>query len=464
MHYVIIGGGISGLVAAKNIRLHAANAKITLIEKSSQLGGLLSGIRYADDAMYFDQGTHISRETGNALVDAFIMNAVPDAMRITYAVGQGDDAGAVFHGALQTNSHFPTLSKHADLQAIATAIEAHVAAMHQPPQCSRIEAFTVASERYFGMDYTHSILAPILEHMYQCPKADLAWFAAVLPGLTRTITQTEEAWHITAQHAHYRAVLGFPDQRTLPDRYRSPMRSFYAKMDGSRAFIDGMARALLEDGITLLTNHSITHFSASESKLTCTTPEGTSITLHADHLINTSGIVGTAHLLGMNLADYQMQRPKPVRILNFLAKNKLTTNIAYFYGLDSATDFYRVTNYQAILDDTSDMRVTVEVIGERAETDAALASMIAQQLEAAGFMEAASARCLGVHLLLAGFPLPTTHNFAMLARLRDAIKEKNIQNLSICGIGSEPDNFFQNEIVLDTVDKIGRLFSRAEAA
>jgi protoporphyrinogen oxidase len=464
MHYAIIGGGVSGLIAANTLRLHDPAAHITLIEKSPQLGGLLGGIFYPERNLYFDQGTHIPRETGEPAIDDFMRGAIPPEMRIEYSVGKGDYAGSVFEGRLQCNSHFPTLHTHDHLKAIVSDLEAHVQGLSKIPQLLRTQPFVTAAERYFGKRYAHEVLAHIVEHMYQCPKSELAWFAAVLPGLTRAITQSEEAWQHTSGNECYRAILGFPEQRSLPDRYLSRHRSFYSKRHGSHAFIEGMARALRDKHVRILAQHTITHFNAGDIVLTCNAADGTEIKIQADHIINTTGIMGTAHLLGVDLSPYRMQKPKPVRILNYLAKHKQCHDIAYFYGLDTDTDFYRITNYQAVLGDVSDMRVTVEVIGERAESDSALTKNIAHQLDRIGFMEAANAECLGVHVLPNGFPLPTTHNFEALQAIREVIDNNPKRNITICGIGSEPDIFFQNEILLDTVKKIKSLFTRAEVA
>jgi len=61
--YVIVGSGIGGLISAWRILSVDNTAAITIIERSSQPGGLLSGIVYPN-GLYFDIGTHIFQETG----------------------------------------------------------------------------------------------------------------------------------------------------------------------------------------------------------------------------------------------------------------------------------------------------------------------------------------------------------------------------------------------------------------
>ena len=73
MNYLIIGGGISGLVSAHALLKGNPSAKITIVEKDKNLGGLLAGIEYEDENLYFDTGTHIFQETGNQELDELLL-------------------------------------------------------------------------------------------------------------------------------------------------------------------------------------------------------------------------------------------------------------------------------------------------------------------------------------------------------------------------------------------------------
>ena len=104
MKYLVVGGGLSGLVAAHAILDSNLSGNITIIEKSSSLGGLLAGKMYPKQNLYFDIGTHIFQETGQSEIDKFLLNAVTPKDLIHFPVGKGDLAGVVVKGKLQNNS------------------------------------------------------------------------------------------------------------------------------------------------------------------------------------------------------------------------------------------------------------------------------------------------------------------------------------------------------------------------
>ena len=101
MKYVIVGGGITGLLSAKIIRDRHPKAKITVLEKENFLGGLLSGIKYKENDLYFDTGTHIFQETGNAIIDDILKSSIGADYLIHYPVGKGDIAGLFINGNLR---------------------------------------------------------------------------------------------------------------------------------------------------------------------------------------------------------------------------------------------------------------------------------------------------------------------------------------------------------------------------
>ncbi|CAG8445605.1 8135_t:CDS:2 [Acaulospora morrowiae] len=64
-HFVILGGGISGLTAAWYLALNAPlTTKITLLEASNRFGGWIQSTRVGDDRILFEQGPRTLRPVG----------------------------------------------------------------------------------------------------------------------------------------------------------------------------------------------------------------------------------------------------------------------------------------------------------------------------------------------------------------------------------------------------------------
>ena len=105
-HYVIAGGGISGLFAAD--ALVSLGAKhITIVEKSAELGGLLRSSRNQNPLdseldFTFDYGTHFILKTGDEKIDAILDQTISCSDYIEYKDSLPE--GQYINGQLYTDS------------------------------------------------------------------------------------------------------------------------------------------------------------------------------------------------------------------------------------------------------------------------------------------------------------------------------------------------------------------------
>ncbi len=100
----IVGGGISGLVTALFLKDHF---KVNIIEKNSDVGGLLRSIRKGDAAS-FDYGTHIVKETGIGEIDKLLFHPLKEKKQ-TWNTFPTVKAGNFFNGKLYKYSPFVNL-------------------------------------------------------------------------------------------------------------------------------------------------------------------------------------------------------------------------------------------------------------------------------------------------------------------------------------------------------------------
>lgn len=453
MKYVVVGGGICGIIAAKNISLHHPDSDISLVERAQHLGGLLAGDFYEKDNLYFDQGTHIPRETGNVAIDEFMLGCIKNEDLIHFERGHGDISGSYLNGILQKNSHFPDIRKHKNFSNILNSAE-DAARKQSRKDFVRLEAALEQAKEKFGELYCSDMLSPILENMFQKNPKDLSWFALELPGLTRMVTYGADDWKRISSDPNMRAIFAVPDQRDLPEEHLSPYRSFYTSKQGTRTFIESLTQNLLQDNIKILTNTAITGFSFADNLVRINAQkDDKNVDLEADIVVLATGVIGAALLLDIKPSDFGFEKPIAHRLAHLVVDEKDQTDLHYFYGLAADSSFYRVTNYSAITGDAHDKRLTVEVLGERAESDEALVRNVVEQLFDMGFLKNKKLHFSDVRKLNAGFPLPTVKNMKAMEDLRAAVESRLPKNVILGGIGCDGGLFFQNEIVKNIIEK-----------
>ncbi|ABW30712.1 NAD(P)-binding protein [Acaryochloris marina] len=454
MNFAIVGGGITGLIAAKILNDKYPNSNITLIEKANEMGGILAGTYYKKQGIYFDKGTHIFRETGYPQIDDFILSSIPKTELIHFDVHQGDIAGAVFDGKLQSNSHFPDIRKLTNYDDLYISLSNQVNSCNPISPIERLEPLITNACSRFGELYTKKVLAPILSNLFQRPAEDLASFSLLLPGLTRIVCSNYLEWLQNAHNIQYREIFAVPDQRKLPNQLRHGKRSFYSHSLGSRNFVKGITANLESKGVQFLQSTTITSFNLDKLLITCLTPKGESLELQVDGIVLATGVFGAAQLLDISMEIFSFDQPILSRIINLIVKKSPESDLCYFYGLDPKMDFYRVTNYRAFSGNPKDRRLSIEVLGNNAIDNSILPQHVLKQLFDIGFISHEGFEFGDVVRLKTGFPTPTISNMQSLVKLSDYVHEQLPNKVLLGGIGAKKGLFFQNEIIKDISDKI----------
>lgn len=446
MKATVVGGGVGGLVAAWRLLELRPDASVTLIDRDTRVGGLLAGGLYGDAETYFDTGTHIPQETGIEAVDRFLQSSVPPEDLILFESPQGDRSGALFAGRFQANSHFPDLRGHATMAGIADALRQHVEKAGAPAPLRRSMALDRQLSDRFGAKYADQILLPRLAALYGVAAEELCGFALELPGATRVIVDDLAAWLTRAAGDEaYRAIIGIPDQTSLPDAYRHGRRSYYSRSRGSSAFMIGAAETLRARGVAFRLGAKIDKIDLAGKTVALTDASG-SVELSHDVLILSAGIMPAAAMLGHDLRSFAFDRPLKHQVFHMLLPQAPATDCCYAYNLDDA-GWYRFTNYASFSGDPSDRRLTVEVLGEREGEPHDVASEIRADLFARGVLASAGGELVGNLTLPSGFPRPSVKNFASLAAVREAVSANLPGNVLLGGVATGKDIFFQNEVV-----------------
>lgn len=454
MTIAIIGAGISGLVAAARATELCPGRRIVVIDQAERPGGLLSGTYYTDPVLYFDIGTHIFKETGRPEIDRLLRETVHKDDLIYMDQQTGDLSGAIYKGQLQTNSHFPDLRDKTDLSSVRKALRS--LAVEGTPQLDmdRMRPLVEVSRARFGAAYTEQVVSPILAHVFDRPAADLATFSLFLPGITRAILDNAHEWHSHEGNDVYRALIAYPEQRSLPVSYRHGHGHFYTKRHGSNGVVQGLANHIASTGVELLMRAKITSLAVDTGQLVLQPAEGAPETISADQIIFATGAIGTARLLGQDLSKAGLDRPMSHWVLNLELDASSPSDLCYLYGFDTDCDWYRVTNYAAFSGQPDDRRLTVEVLGDRIGNPKDSATRIAQQLYDYGIAGSSTIRFADGFNLRAGFPVPSTRNLQGIQAISEQVRAQIGPNHILCGVGSQNGVFFQNEVLSSTYDSV----------
>lgn len=420
---------------------------MTVVESASELGGLLAGRYYNEHDIYFDQGTHIFQETGNPELDLCLQSCLPSEDLILMSAQEGDLSGCLFNGTLQTNSHFPDLRGRELFNDVVVELRHNALNRTELPHLDRHSPIVPAAERWFGKAYTHEVLSPILTHLYQHPADQLSVFSMILPGLTRSIIDSDLAWIEFSASAKYRAVIGYPEQRELPDQFRHRRRSYYARNLGSKALIDGLAAWLSSNDVSLLTGTTVVGLSLDDCHIDIQNGSAEVQRIQFDHMITSVGAVSTAKILGIPFHKYGFDRAMPHWIINIELDRPVELDLCYMYGFDTSASWYRLTNYGRFSGDMNDRRITLEVIGNREVAEQGLADRLINELVNSGVLKHRDYRFADAFRLKAGFPSPSAKNLQALAEIASDVRKVLPPNVSLCGTGALPGLFFQNEVV-----------------
>ncbi|MBM3347612.1 MAG: FAD-dependent oxidoreductase, partial [Betaproteobacteria bacterium] len=237
MSSVVIGGGISGILAA--LLLRERGEDVSLIERNESCGGLLRSWT-SPTGLTFDYGTHVIQETGVPGIDRLLFDQLDERHWHELRVLR---TGNYYGGKLNEHSPFidaTRLPEAAYRQGLADLMNA--APGNTAPGNAR-----QALEAHFGAGYTRDILGPVLLKLYGCAMEELDPRAHFLFGLTRLVALTPEESRELKKVERLDARLAFHSYR----EGRSALRHFYPKTGGIGRWVVLLLAKLEAAGVRL---------------------------------------------------------------------------------------------------------------------------------------------------------------------------------------------------------------------
>lgn len=441
MKYVIIGGGITGLLSAKLLRNRHPKAEIIVLEKESKLGGLLSGITYDVNEVYFDTGTHIFQETGNSEIDGILINSISSDNLIHYPVGKGDLAGLLLNNKLQKDSHFPDLRNDCFYEYNRRNLREHLKTGVKIENLDPCNSLIDVANGRFGKYFTDKFITPVFESVFKLPINEISSFALSLTGWTRVILDDYDDWINNILSNTYKSIVAVPDQRKLPFEMHHGRRSYYSKKNGSNALITGLKDSLTSSNVEIITGVNIGQLNQSDDRNLNITYNHKSRSVNYDKLIISTGIFGAAKLFGINDFYQSLDKPFAHWIIDIILVNPCESDLCYLYSLDRNSDWFRITNYNALIDNSVDKRLTIEVLGEDLVNES-FATNLLKNLTNIKFLKCDKSSFINCRKLPSGFPTPSTKNFRKFAEINRKLQNYSSDSILFCGIGTAEGVFF----------------------
>lgn len=449
---VVVGGGISGLVAAL-VLAEQHGRRVALIEREPEVGGLLRSFDYGEHGR-FDYGMHTMFDTGVADLDQLLFGLLPED---EWQVGEGihrDLAGVYFGGKLQTNSPYIDLRSLPSDQ-YERCVGGFFANLPRNGSIDESNARAYAESR-FGRAIA-DVITPVIEKFYGKDASLMDLMATKITPFDRVVMFDEPLMSDLMQSDLLRSRLAYPEQRNLPAARGSGRRTYYPRRYGIDRVVAALRERLERAGVDIRTGAEVRRIDIENG---CVTAVDTgSETIPVDRLYWSSGLPPLARALGTAMPG----RPDPPRrtaIVSILLDAPLPIDLHYFYCYEAGFRTFRLTNFTAYSSGAprgGKYPITMELLVDDAEAKdvAGLERRAGDELRAFGVLSSGTeVTFMRAEVLAAGFPMPSCNAVRVMNQLRTAIAERDLRNLTTMGVLSEPGLFFQRDVLADTYRKV----------
>lgn len=454
---VVVGGGVAGLLAAILLAEQGAR-KVVVIERENQVGGLLRCFDYGQYGV-FDYGMHNMYETGIAPLDELLFGLLPKEDWQLLERGSRDLAGVVFNGVVQHNSPFPDL-RSLPRQQWESCVVGFFQQLESHPSGGHDNAWEDVNTR-FGAAIAE-IIDAALRKQFGKSSRELAPFATRLTTLSRVVMFSEEPFANLMESSMLRDRLAWPEQRTLPEQWESGRRSYYPRKYGMYRVINALLARLQKAGVEVLTNAQVHSLDMNGGRVKSLTVEqgGNKWAISPEKMVWTSGLPAVAQLLGIDMSGYRFDPPRKTVVINLLLRQPPKMgDLYYLYCYEPGCHTFRITNFTGYCEGApraGGWPVAVELLLDAPLSDAEGMKRLALD-ELKRFKVIASDEEVifsAVEPLATGFPMPSVNNFNALSDMRGRIAAAKLANLTLLGILSEENVFFQRDVLAQTWNKL----------
>lgn len=430
-NWLVVGGGITGLFAARLLRSRGVG--VTLVERMAEFGGLLRSKQYRN-TYSFDLGTHIPAKTGEVEIDDLLFPASEDFTWRTIDVLK---VGNYFAGRFNHESQFIDLRNlpQADYHAASCGVMNLREADAVPADLQQ------ALRQHYGEFVADLVLAPLVERFYRAPLKSLAPNAHNLLGYGRVIAFDPPVSRRIKQ-------LPFYDSRLAYNHYSegaSSAQHLYPSQGGVGGWATSLVTALRASDAELISGASIECIDTEESRISSVRLSNGQ-TMRPDRIVWTLPPAMLARLLGI-----PTEGPPafvPTLLHHYVIDKAPRSDVHYAYCNDASMDSFRLTfydNFQSVARDA--WRVTVEACNWEKTEEGAHAAKVIQELRNMELV-APESRVIERYSepIAQGFPVALLDMQAATDSCRHACGALN----NVVWAGRSTGAFFMRDVLLET--------------
>lgn len=441
---VVLGGGMSGLMAGLLAQRKCPNAKTLVIEASSRLGGVMAGGRAMGEC--FDLGTHIPQEIGIGAIDELFERALDPSSLQRMSSEVGDRAGTLVGERMFVDTSYLDLL-HLNPE-IAQRVVSHIVGKPQmdrsdPHTPIRLQPAEEVARDWFGDYATRTMILPILRNWFGDTDS-LSGFALELVNLTRLRVVDELMWLSHASSSSFRQRVAFPSQLCLPAEYRHNRKSIYPKYGSSLDFVKGLERLCAEQAVEISIRSRVKSIDLDSRRMKLERNDG-QLEVGFRRLISTLGPVHTLPLVEGS-PSLVIERCGS-KIIHHVAKKPIKSELCYIYVYSAKSPVFRITNYRAFSGRSDDCRFTSELLAPETIGDEFAVMEADKVLQSSGLVEVGESLQSSIELGVAGFPSPKISTFVQFHLAAAQLAPLESDDFIVTGVGAQGTAFFQSEIL-----------------
>ena len=455
---VILGGGIPGIFSALYLSKLNPEWKIHLIESSNQIGGLYNSF-IDDEGGIFDKGMHIIYETCIKEIDEIIRNCL-DEDEWLYLKGNYKDIAGVFHNSILEKyspyMHINSVKKRKLNECLAEFIKTFEKQAPNFKECHNAEDFF---NKRFGPSLTKELIQPAIQKLWRTNLKKLHPSSTRIVLMDRLRIFSEETTNDLMKSEYIRSRIAYPDQMKLDKKYRNSQRGLYPKNFGMSNLIKGMENNLVNSGINIYKNSSISSIDLKNKHIKKISIKGIDSLIELEAIKFLHSTVSSTKLLplfGIKHKKIELDKSLIQKYLYVLVDTQPEMGqLYYFFSFQKGSRLYRVTNYAAYCPSAirnykgvkvwpicvelhyknknpNNKEILSEGIRELLKTKVIRSSksIIFSRVESAG-----------------GFPLLTIKNCSYLQESDSLLESLKLKNLLIAGQAPDKGIFFLHDIL-----------------
>jgi len=452
---IVVGGGIAGLLSAYLLAIKTDD-KIHLVEKSNSLGGLLKCFDYGEFGK-FDYGAHNILESGIEELDTLLFTLLKeDDWTVSSALNGQKRAltGTYYHGRLQEHSPYIDLRKEKNINELKLDFLENLEQLKEPDYST---AYNYA-QSIFGSKITDEHISPICKSLYGVDAKALDYMAMFLTPLVRVGLFDINIMNDLLETKLFSKNLAYPNQKALSSQYFGVKKTYYPKEYGIYKVIEKLEEKLKEYGVNIYLNSEVDSLFYDNNEINKLSING-KLMSNIQSLFWSAGLGSISKVLDLQEVAMNYDKAPKTAITNILINKKLNIgDICYLYNYDEDIDVFRVDNYMNYCENAEragGYPISVEMLIKDDALGAEEIRLIAlDSLTKLGILaENTEIIFSKTEILEYGFPLLTSNNIAIFDDIREQVKMKKIKNLTLLGVLSNKDLFFESDIKKDLYNK-----------